>query len=127
MRPVRGDCCRGKRLTPVVVDGGGSAVLAAIMLNERLELLGKIGCFLCLVGSPVIVVNAPSEVEVTSVSDITERMINNPGRRSAEGPTRPPSRSRRPPLRLSLPVLRWQASSFTPCWCCWPRPCSSFT
>ena len=57
----------------------GSAILAAIMLDERLELLGKIGCFLCLVGSPIIIVNAPSEVEVSSVSDITERMENNPG------------------------------------------------
>ena len=49
------------------------------MLEERLSLVGKLGCFLCIVGSPIIIMNAPSEIEVKSVSEITDRMIVNTG------------------------------------------------
>ena len=57
-----------------------SAILASIMLDEKLLLLGKVGCFLCIVGSTVIVLNAPAEEEAKSVADITDRMVTSPGR-----------------------------------------------
>lgn len=44
-------------------------VLSAIFLKERLSMVGKVACFLCIVGSVVIVMNAPEE---SSVSDIQE-------------------------------------------------------
>lgn len=56
-----------------------SAVLASLILDEKLHLIGKIGCGLCIVGSTVIVLNAPAEQEMTSVVQITDRMISNLG------------------------------------------------
>lgn len=44
-------------------------VLSAIFLKERLSMVGKVACFLCIVGSVVIVMNAPEE---SSVADIQE-------------------------------------------------------
>lgn len=44
-------------------------ILSAIFLKERLSMVGKVACFLCIVGSVVIVMNAPEE---SSVSDIQE-------------------------------------------------------
>ncbi|KAM5347908.1 hypothetical protein ACJ41O_007732 [Fusarium nematophilum] len=46
-----------------------TAVLSAIFLKERLSMVGKVACFLCVVGSVVIVMNAPHS---SSVSDIQE-------------------------------------------------------
>lgn len=37
------------------------AVLSAIFLKEHLTLFGKVGCFLCIVGSVIIAINAPEE------------------------------------------------------------------
>lgn len=37
------------------------AVLSAIFLKEHLTLFGKIGCFLCVVGSVIIAINAPEQ------------------------------------------------------------------
>ncbi|WFD32127.1 hypothetical protein MSPP1_003171 [Malassezia sp. CBS 17886] len=37
------------------------AILSSVVLRERLTLFGKIGCFLCIVGSVVIAVNAPEQ------------------------------------------------------------------
>ncbi len=53
------------------------------MLDERLLLVGKVGCFLCLVGSTVIVLNAPEEEDVTSVDQLTEKIETNIGMVSA--------------------------------------------
>ncbi|PNY25232.1 Magnesium transporter NIPA2 [Tolypocladium capitatum] len=46
-----------------------TTVLSAIFLKERLSMVGKVSCFLCIVGSVVIVMNAPQE---SSVADIQE-------------------------------------------------------
>lgn len=46
-----------------------TAILSAIFLKERLSMVGMVGCFLCIVGSVVIVMNAPSE---SSAADIQE-------------------------------------------------------
>ncbi|OAA66800.1 DUF803 domain protein membrane protein [Niveomyces insectorum RCEF 264] len=46
-----------------------TTILSAIFLKERLSMIGKVSCFLCIVGSVVIVMNAPQE---SSVADIQE-------------------------------------------------------
>ncbi|KAL3350887.1 hypothetical protein AABB24_023341 [Solanum stoloniferum] len=40
------------------------------MLRERLQLLGVVGCILCIVGSVVIVIHAPQEHMPTSIQEI---------------------------------------------------------
>ncbi len=47
-----------------------SAVLAAFFLHEKLGIVGKVGCALCLIGSVVIVLHAPEEKDITSVDEI---------------------------------------------------------
>lgn len=47
-----------------------TAVLASKFLNERLNLLGKLGCFLCIVGSTVIVLHSPKSEEVENLEDL---------------------------------------------------------
>lgn len=54
-----------------------SAVLASIVLKERLHFLGKVGCALCIVGSTVIVINAPEEEPINSIEEITIMMATN--------------------------------------------------
>jgi len=46
------------------------AVLAAIFLKENLGILGKLGCAICLLGSVIIVLHAPSDKEVDTVDEI---------------------------------------------------------
>ena len=47
-----------------------SAVLAHIMLKERLHIFGILGCILCVVGSISIVLHAPAEREILSVKEV---------------------------------------------------------
>ena len=53
-----------------------SAILSSIILKERLNIHGKLGCFLCILGSTVIVINAPSEKEVENLQEIGTRMAD---------------------------------------------------
>lgn len=46
------------------------AILASFILHERLGKLGIIGCALCLVGTVVIVVNAPEDRDIQTVDEI---------------------------------------------------------
>ncbi|KAK9460345.1 magnesium transporter NIPA-domain-containing protein [Lipomyces oligophaga] len=46
------------------------AVLAAIFLKEELGVLGQIGCFICLLGSVIIVLHAPPDKEIQTVDEI---------------------------------------------------------
>lgn len=55
-----------------------SAVLSSRFLAERLNLLGKIGCLLCVLGSTVIVLHAPKEGQVESIEQLGE-MMKEPG------------------------------------------------
>lgn len=55
-----------------------SAVLAHIMLNERLNLFGILGCTLCITGSVTIVLHAPDEREIQSLLQVW-RMALQPG------------------------------------------------
>lgn len=52
-----------------------TAILSAIFLKERLSMVGKVGCFLCIVGSVVIVMNAPSESSVATIQEMQHFVI----------------------------------------------------
>lgn len=47
-----------------------TTVLSAIFLKERLSFVGKVGCFMCVIGSVVIVMNAPRNSSVNSIQDM---------------------------------------------------------
>ncbi|RUS87237.1 hypothetical protein EGW08_004989 [Elysia chlorotica] len=51
-----------------------SAILAARVLKERLNILGKVGCVLCVLGSTLIVIHSPKEQEVHDVDDLMVKM-----------------------------------------------------
>ncbi|XP_011314825.1 magnesium transporter NIPA2 [Fopius arisanus] len=55
-----------------------SIVIAAILspryLHEKLNLLGKLGCFLSIVGSTIIVLHAPKTEEINTVEDLVYRL-----------------------------------------------------
>ncbi|KAK7403088.1 hypothetical protein QQX98_011153 [Neonectria punicea] len=55
-----------------------TTVLSAIFLKERLSMVGKVACFLCIIGSVVIVMNAP---HTSSVADIQamQKFVITPG------------------------------------------------
>ena len=53
-----------------------STILASKYLKERLNILGKLGCFITAVGSTVIVIHAPMEKEIQSIDDLQEKMID---------------------------------------------------
>lgn len=55
-----------------------SAVLSSYFLNERLNIHGKIGCLLSILGSTVMVIHAPQEEEVASLSAMAEK-LKDPG------------------------------------------------
>ncbi|KAG9244893.1 magnesium transporter NIPA-domain-containing protein [Calycina marina] len=52
-----------------------TAILSAIFLKERLSMVGKVGCFLCIVGSVVIVMNAPEESSVATIQEMQHYVI----------------------------------------------------
>ncbi|KAI9735325.1 MAG: hypothetical protein M1818_006520 [Claussenomyces sp. TS43310] len=46
------------------------AVLGSYFLKEKLGVLGKLGCAICLIGSVIIVLHAPPDKEVESIEEI---------------------------------------------------------
>ena len=64
---ARADACRWDAdFAPVLC----SAILAHVMLNERLNLFGILGCVLCISGSITIVLHAPDEREIQSLLQV---------------------------------------------------------
>ncbi|MBA0706564.1 hypothetical protein Golax_018666 [Gossypium laxum] len=55
-----------------------SAVLAHIILRERLHTFGILGCILCVVGSTTIVLHAPQERQIESVTEVWD-LATEPG------------------------------------------------
>jgi magnesium transporter len=53
-----------------------TAILSAIFLKERLSMVGKVACFLCIVGSVVIVMNAPQESSVANIQQMQSFVIH---------------------------------------------------
>ncbi|XP_008113003.1 magnesium transporter NIPA4 [Anolis carolinensis] len=51
-----------------------SAILSSYLLGERLNLLGKLGCMLSIVGSTVLVIHAPEEEEVSTLDEIASKL-----------------------------------------------------
>ena len=47
-----------------------TTILSAIFLKERLSFIGKVGCFNCIIGSVVIVMNAPQQSSVATIQDM---------------------------------------------------------
>ncbi|XP_063777041.1 magnesium transporter NIPA3 [Pseudophryne corroboree] len=54
------------------------AVLSSYFLHEKLNIHGKVGCLLCILGSTMMVIHAPHEEEVTSLHDM-EIKLRDPG------------------------------------------------
>lgn len=52
-----------------------TAILSAIFLKERLSIVGKVACFLCIVGSLVIVLNAPENSAVANIQQMQDYVV----------------------------------------------------
>ncbi|KAL9118363.1 MAG: hypothetical protein Q9187_005096 [Circinaria calcarea] len=52
-----------------------TTILSAIFLKERLSFVGKIGCFICIVGSVVIVMNAPAQSSAATIQEMKHYVI----------------------------------------------------
>ncbi|XP_052796456.1 magnesium transporter NIPA2-like [Mya arenaria] len=52
-----------------------SALMSSYFLNEKLNLLGKVGCLLCLLGSTLIVVHSPEEQEIQTMESLKDRIL----------------------------------------------------
>ncbi|KAI9685843.1 MAG: hypothetical protein M1822_004121 [Bathelium mastoideum] len=52
-----------------------TTILSAIFLKERLSFVGKVGCFNCIVGSVVIVVNAPVQSSAATIQEMQHFVI----------------------------------------------------
>ncbi|KAF2011839.1 DUF803-domain-containing protein [Aaosphaeria arxii CBS 175.79] len=55
-----------------------TTILSAIFLKERLSFVGKVGCFNCIIGSVVIVINAPEQSAVSDIQDM-KKLVLSPG------------------------------------------------
>ncbi|XP_077389881.1 magnesium transporter NIPA2 isoform X2 [Festucalex cinctus] len=53
-----------------------SAVLSSYFLNERLNLHGKLGCLLSVLGSTTMVIHAPKEEEISSLEDMAQKLVD---------------------------------------------------
>ncbi|KAK2491509.1 hypothetical protein MC885_016336 [Smutsia gigantea] len=51
-----------------------SASLSSYFLGETLNLLGKLGCMICVAGSTVMVIHAPEEEKITTVTAMATKM-----------------------------------------------------
>lgn len=60
-----------------------SALLSSYLLGEQLNVLGKLGCLLSVLGSVLLVLHAPREQEVTSLQEMTEMLLQ-PGEMETE-------------------------------------------
>ncbi|KAJ9660119.1 hypothetical protein H2201_007026 [Coniosporium apollinis] len=55
-----------------------TTILSSIFLKERLSFIGKVGCFNCIIGSVVIVINAPEQSAVARIQDM-KKLVLSPG------------------------------------------------
>lgn len=53
-----------------------TTILSAIFLKERLSMVGKVACFLCIVGSVVIVMNAPQTSSVANIQEMQDFVVH---------------------------------------------------
>lgn len=94
------------------------AMLASWVLNEHLNILGKLGCVLCCCGSVVLIIHAPKAETVTSRLEFEER-LSDPG----ESPTFSLKLTFTGFVLLNkMSPLILQCLCYMPCWwscCCW--------
>ncbi|XP_019648338.2 magnesium transporter NIPA2 isoform X2 [Ailuropoda melanoleuca] len=55
-----------------------SAILSSYFLNERLNLHGKIGCLLSILGSTSMIIHAPKEEEIETLNEMSHK-LGDPG------------------------------------------------
>lgn len=55
-----------------------SAILASRTLGEKLNILGKIGCLISILGSTVVVLHAPKEQNLNTLAELSEK-LHDPG------------------------------------------------
>ncbi|XP_071950652.1 magnesium transporter NIPA2-like isoform X2 [Antedon mediterranea] len=53
-----------------------AAILSSYFLNETLNILGKTGCFLCVIGSVVMILHAPKEESANTLEELAARLIS---------------------------------------------------
>lgn len=53
-----------------------SAILASYFLKENLNIHGKVGCFLSIIGSVVLVIHAPQEEAVDTVDELGAKLTD---------------------------------------------------
>ena len=53
-----------------------TTILSAIFLKERLSFVGKVSCLICLLGSIVIVLNAPEQAAVADIEQMQHYVIS---------------------------------------------------
>lgn len=52
-----------------------TTILSAIFLKERLSFVGKVGCFICILGSVIIPLNAPTQSSVADIQQMQHYVI----------------------------------------------------
>ena len=52
-----------------------TTILSAIFLKERLSFVGKVGCFMCIIGSVVIVMNAPAQASAATIQEMKKFVL----------------------------------------------------
>lgn len=53
-----------------------SAIGSSIFLKERLSFIGKVGCFLCILGAVIIVLNAPEQTAVSTIQEMQHYVLS---------------------------------------------------
>ncbi|CAH0407000.1 unnamed protein product [Chilo suppressalis] len=51
-----------------------TAVLSSKFLNEKLNIIGKIGCFLCVIGSIIFIIHSPKNEEIKTFMELIEKL-----------------------------------------------------
>ncbi|GER39847.1 hypothetical protein STAS_16482 [Striga asiatica] len=67
----------------IIIRHDAIAILAHIILQERLHIFGILGCALCVVGSTAIVLHAPQERDIQSVKEVWD-LATEPGPRHVQ-------------------------------------------
>jgi uncharacterized membrane protein len=47
-----------------------------MFLKERLSFVGKVGCFMCIIGAVVIAINAPEQSAVSRIQDMQQYVLS---------------------------------------------------
>ncbi|KAM9451545.1 magnesium transporter NIPA4 [Clarias gariepinus] len=53
-----------------------SAMLSSHLFGETMNLIGKLGCMLSLLGSTIMVIHAPEEEAVTTLDEMTDKLLD---------------------------------------------------